>query len=90
MTWFTIYLVTCIPALYFIAATAWEDIQCRQGKKRPCHKFGYNWRWPSDPQWFGFTQIFVIAALIPLANLYFGWVLMFAMIAESVQKRFKR
>ena len=72
MIYFQIYLISCIPALWTVIWSVYEDIQCHRGKKKPDHKFGYNWQWP---QWFGFTQILIVAQLMPVANLYFGWIM---------------
>ena len=86
MIYFYAYLISCLPALGTTIYTIWYDIQCRRGKKKPDFKFGYNWQWP---QWFGFTQLMIVFQLIPVANLYFGWVMMIWLIWDEVTDKYR-
>lgn len=80
MIYFQIYLISCIPALLFFLMTAWEDIQCLRGKKKPCHKFGYNWKWPFN----SFTPFMCLLMLVPVLNLYTGWWIVCGIIIMSI------
>lgn len=81
MIYLYVYLISCIPAVLFTLATVWEDIQCRRGKKKPCHKFGYNWTWPWTQR---MTPLMTATMLIPVLNLYTGWFIVGGIIVMEV------
>lgn len=86
MIYLQIYLISCIPALLFFMMTAWEDIQCLRGKKKPDHKFGYNWKWPFQ----SLTPIMFASMLIPVLNLYTGWWIVGGLIVMEVAEWFEK
>lgn len=85
MIFLQIYLISCIPALLFFMATAWEDIQYLRGKKSPGHKFGYNWAIPVQ----SITPLMTATMLIPVLNLYTGWFIVGGIIMTEIKERFK-
>lgn len=86
MIYLQIYLISCIPALLFFLMTAWEDIQCLRGKKKPCHKFGYNWKYPFN----SLTPLFTASMLIPVLNLYTGWFIVGGIIVMGIKDWFEK
>lgn len=76
------YLISCIPAIFWIVITAWEDIKCHLGYQKPDHKFGLNWEWGK----FCLTQYVVVGCLIPVVNLYVGWYLVTCVTCEGIVK----
>lgn len=81
MIYLQIYLISCIPALLFFLATVWEDIQCYRGIKKPCSKFGYNWKFPLDQH---MTPFMCASMLIPGLNLFTGWWIVGGIIVMSI------
>lgn len=87
MSWLTIYLISCTGSLIWFAITAWEDIQCHRGKKKPDHKFGLNY--PSwNPTTWGFNPnpYFIIGGLIPGLNIFVWYILISIAINEVKSK----
>lgn len=90
MTWllaFQIYLFSCIPAFVFTLYSIYDDVLCHMGKKKPDHKFGLNWQWEYP---FNMCQIFIVAALVPVLNLYTGWYILFGVLVISIKERFEK
>ena len=90
MTWllaFQIYLISCIPALLFFIHSIYYDVMCYMGKRRPDHKFGYNWQWEHP---FSMCQMIIAAALIPVLNLYTGWFLLGYVAWDAIEHKFRK
>jgi hypothetical protein len=90
MTWLLalqIYLFSCIPALLFFIHSIYYDVMCYKGKRKPDHKFGYNWQ-REHP--FSMCQIMIVAMLIPVVNLYTGWFMMGWVVWDGVADKFRK
>ena len=86
MSWLTIYLISCTGSLIWFAITAWEDIQCHRGKKKPDHKFGLNYPSWNPLKWGGFNAAAIVIGLIPVVNLFLWYILIGITVDEIKNK----
>lgn len=86
MNWLHIYLISCLPALWWIIVTAWEDIKVYRGLTKPDHKFGMNWSWKLSK--CHFNPYIVLMGLIPVVNLI-NWYLMIGVIWMAISDKLR-
>lgn len=82
MTWFWIYMLSCFPVVPAVLLTVREDVERKRNPHKYANsKFGLNWVWGE----FGFTQVYCVACLTPLLNLY-CWYIMVSIAVMELKK----